>query len=162
MGQIRAFSDQISVHLTRGAKCTEIWSEEAPDLSHLTPIWPTLETNLPSLIPGGLGSPLCVVDWQLVWFVLTKRRTVSPQQRCRVDLNYIRLAVKGTNNMWLFIYSTENWWSYRSDRCIKKANIKFFSQFIDSILKKNILRHFNDEIVPFIFTNHPVLFLQEK
>ena len=30
-----AFSDQISVHLARGAKCTEIWSEKAPDLSHL-------------------------------------------------------------------------------------------------------------------------------
>ena len=56
-----AFSDQISVHLARGAKCTEIWSEKAPDyteiwsekapdLSHLAPIWPTLEPNLPSLV----------------------------------------------------------------------------------------------------------------
>ena len=34
----------------RGAKCTEIWSEKAPDLSHLGPIWPTLEPNLPSLV----------------------------------------------------------------------------------------------------------------
>ena len=33
----------------RGAKCTEIWSEKAPDLSHLGPIWPTLEPNLASL-----------------------------------------------------------------------------------------------------------------
>ena len=32
-----------------GAKCTEIWSEKAPDLSHLGPIWPNLEPNLPSL-----------------------------------------------------------------------------------------------------------------
>ena len=31
------------------AKCTEIWSEKAPDLSHLGPIWPTLEPNLPSV-----------------------------------------------------------------------------------------------------------------
>ena len=44
-----AFSDQISVHLATGAKCSEIWSEKAPDLSHLGPIWPTLEPNLPSL-----------------------------------------------------------------------------------------------------------------
>ena len=33
----------------RGAKCTDIWSEKALDLSHLGPIWPTLEPNLPSL-----------------------------------------------------------------------------------------------------------------
>ena len=32
-----------------GAKCTEIWSEKVPDLSHLGQIWPTLEPNLPSL-----------------------------------------------------------------------------------------------------------------
>ena len=31
-------------------KCTEIWSEKASDLSHFGPIWPTLETNLPSLL----------------------------------------------------------------------------------------------------------------
>ena len=30
-------------------KCTEIWSEKAPDLSHLGPIWPTLEPNLAPL-----------------------------------------------------------------------------------------------------------------
>ena len=29
------FSDQISVHLARWAKCTEIWSEKVPDLSNL-------------------------------------------------------------------------------------------------------------------------------
>ena len=40
----------------RGAKCTEIWSEKAPDLSHLGPIWPALEPNLPSLV---LGACLC-------------------------------------------------------------------------------------------------------
>ena len=44
-----SFSDQISVYLARRAKCTEIWSEKAPDFSHLGPIWPTLEPNLPSL-----------------------------------------------------------------------------------------------------------------
>ena len=32
------------------AKCTEIWSEKATDLSHLGPIWPTLEPNLPTLV----------------------------------------------------------------------------------------------------------------
>ena len=32
------------------AKCTEIWSENTPDLSHLGPIWPTLEPKLPSLV----------------------------------------------------------------------------------------------------------------
>ena len=37
-----AFLDQISVHLARGAKCTEIWSEKNPDLSHLGPNWPNL------------------------------------------------------------------------------------------------------------------------
>ena len=30
--------------------CTEIWSEKAPDLSHLGPIGPTFEPNLPSTI----------------------------------------------------------------------------------------------------------------
>ena len=44
-----SFSDQISVHLAPCAKCTEIWSEKAPDLSHLGLIWPTLEPNLPPL-----------------------------------------------------------------------------------------------------------------
>ena len=34
------------------AKCTEIWHEKAPDLSHLGPIWPTLEPNLLSLHPA--------------------------------------------------------------------------------------------------------------
>ena len=33
-----------------GAKCTEIWSEKAPHLSHLGPIWPTFEPNVPSLV----------------------------------------------------------------------------------------------------------------
>ena len=46
------FSDQISVHLARWAKCTEILSEKVPDLSHLRSIWLTLEPNLPSLYPG--------------------------------------------------------------------------------------------------------------
>jgi len=32
------------------AKCTEIWAEKVPDLSHLGSIWPTLEPNLPSLV----------------------------------------------------------------------------------------------------------------
>ena len=32
------------------AKRTEIWSEKAPDLSHLGAIRPTLEPNLPSLV----------------------------------------------------------------------------------------------------------------
>ena len=32
------------------AKCTEIWSQKAPDLSHLGAIWTTLKPNLPSLI----------------------------------------------------------------------------------------------------------------
>ena len=41
-----AFSDQISVHLAPRAKCTEIWSEKSPDLSHLGPIWPILGPNL--------------------------------------------------------------------------------------------------------------------
>ena len=31
------------------AKCTEIWSGKTPYLSHLRPIWPTLEPNLHSL-----------------------------------------------------------------------------------------------------------------
>ena len=61
-----AFSDQISVHLAHRAKCTEIWSEKAPDLSdrakctemwpekapdlsHLGSIWPTSKPTLPSL-----------------------------------------------------------------------------------------------------------------
>ena len=47
-----SFSDQISVHLARWAarwaKCTEIWSEKVPDLSHLGPIWPILGPNLTS------------------------------------------------------------------------------------------------------------------
>ena len=50
-----AFLDQISVHLARGAKCTEIWSEKATDLSHLGPIWPTFEPNLPYLLGSGSG-----------------------------------------------------------------------------------------------------------
>ena len=31
-------------------KCSEIWSERAPDLSHLGPIWPTLEPKLAPLV----------------------------------------------------------------------------------------------------------------
>ena len=30
----------------RATKCTEIWSEKVPDLSHFGPIWPILGTNL--------------------------------------------------------------------------------------------------------------------
>ena len=40
-------------------KCTEIWSEKAPDLSHLEPIWPTLEPNLPSQLVFRLQSNVC-------------------------------------------------------------------------------------------------------
>ena len=40
------WSPSVSVDRRRdGAKCTEIWSEKAPDLSHLGPIWPTWSQN---------------------------------------------------------------------------------------------------------------------
>ena len=48
MRQIRGF------FRSGGAKCTEIWSEKSPNLSHLGPFWPTLNPNLPSLVGGGV------------------------------------------------------------------------------------------------------------
>ena len=46
-------SDQISVHFGSAfaePKCTEIWSEIAPDFSNLAPIWPALGLNLTSMV----------------------------------------------------------------------------------------------------------------
>ena len=58
------------------AKCAEIWSEKAPDLSHLGPIWPTLEPNLPSLtsvhVDAGNG---CFIDGH----VPTNQRPLNSQ-----------------------------------------------------------------------------------
>ena len=71
-----AFSDQISVHLAPRAKCTEIWSEKAPDLSHLGPIWLTLEPNLASLVEH------------------VARR---PQHRCQICVNSTRFLLNVTN-----------------------------------------------------------------
>ena len=61
-----AFSDQISVHLAPRAKCTEIWSEKAPDLSHLGPIWPTDPLWNQTYHP-------CMMNWynQFVDFTIT-------------------------------------------------------------------------------------------
>ena len=36
------FPHQISVHFGAALKCTKIWYEKIPDLSHLGPIWPIL------------------------------------------------------------------------------------------------------------------------
>ena len=56
------------------AKCTEIWSEKVPDLSHLAPIWPSLEPNLPSLLHPVIALPLMPVK------VSVKRQTKEQQE----------------------------------------------------------------------------------
>ena len=62
MGQIRGFfrSDFIAFGAGR--------SEKAPNLSHLGPIWPTLEPNLPSLVKTDAFSTLQTQSdtWELV------------------------------------------------------------------------------------------------
>ena len=42
---------QIRNFFTSYSKCTEIWSEIFPDLSHLGPIWSTLKPNWPCMSP---------------------------------------------------------------------------------------------------------------
>ena len=59
------FSDQISVHLARWAKCTEICSEKVMDFSNLGSNWPTLEPNLPSLV-----GKLIVTDETFMFLIL--------------------------------------------------------------------------------------------
>ena len=49
MGQILDFfKSDVSTFWLSEPKCTEIWSENIPDLSYLVPICPTLNRNLPS------------------------------------------------------------------------------------------------------------------
>ena len=74
----------------RGAKCTEIWSEKAPDLSHFEPIWPTLEPNLPSLqwsVSAGMA------DWASNWARLASNGT---------NLGLFKISL-------LLILAPENW-----------------------------------------------------
>ena len=57
--------------ISRGAKCTEFWSEKAPVLSHLGPIWTTLEPNLPSLSVWHVGDNLLFPLKQIVELTLS-------------------------------------------------------------------------------------------
>ena len=83
-----AFSYQISVHLAPRAKCTEIWSEKAPDLSHFGPIWPILEPNLPSLVCSSrhTGTGQGMVRWgernYQLW-PLYRNVKLTPQIKCQ-------------------------------------------------------------------------------
>ena len=52
------------------AKCTDIWSEKAPDLTHLEPIWPTLEPNLPSLSETEIASVRAIVMCRSIYILM--------------------------------------------------------------------------------------------
>ena len=63
-----------------GAKCTEIWSEKSPDLSHFGPIWPTLEPNLPSLTQSHPRSVTyyCITAFRYALSIRKINSTVGP------------------------------------------------------------------------------------
>ena len=77
----------------KGAKCTEIWSEKAPDLSHLGPIWPTLEPNLPSLVSVETQRRARSV-WQSVTITTNVRLSCRP--KCHQLLVYTSRVSSGT------------------------------------------------------------------
>ena len=80
-----AFSDQISVHLAPRAKCTEIWSEKATDLSHL----------------GSKSDPLWSQTYHPWW------ASSSTTTGVRLGLNWAKLPPDGTNRE---LIKTSDFW----------------------------------------------------
>ena len=103
MGQIRDFFGE--------PKCTERRYEKVPDLSHLAPIWPSLEPNVPSL-----GGVWCmdltgVIKWELVWekfltftrlFVVRNTFGLQPGLELQVETDHlvVSLEIHGGRHFW--------------------------------------------------------------
>ena len=110
--QSGAFSDQISVHLARGAKCTEIWSEKAPDWSHLGPIWPTFEPNLnPCLV-----FTLSMNNERRFFRIVLNAADASDNEPVRANTKQFICALSKTSR-WLFVQSfffkwVNNWFVF--------------------------------------------------
>ena len=81
---------------------------------------------------------------------------------CNISLTlYHTYVANGVENMRIRKFFLSHL-CYRNDDRIKKAKIKFSGNLLLAQFFFNILRHFVDEVVPFIFMNHPVLSLQVK
>ena len=83
------------------AKCTEIWSEKAPDLSHLGPIWHTLEPNLPSLPSTRING--CSMLECKYYVISDQRKTLILTYVKYAELGFIRLNLHGEGKRALFL-----------------------------------------------------------
>ena len=114
IGHIRDFfRSDFSTFWPDQPKCTEIWSEKAPGLSHLGPIWPTFEPNLPPLLADNSElTDLLSVNRPVQWFEICFWIYNS-----KIQLNWWHLPLKQSVTLDLIINwrnRTNMWFDYHT------------------------------------------------